>query len=86
MEREGGRCGVNADRRTRPGVVGEAWGRYRDLTGVSVAMCYGLSCVWGWHWVGQWPDSVMVRSALRTWKVRMWSVGSWVIRRSLRMS
>ena len=45
VERESSRGGVNADWRTRPGVVGEVWGRYRDLTSVSVAMCSRSSSV-----------------------------------------
>ena len=36
---------VDADWRARPGVVGEAWRRYRDLTSVSVAMCNCSSSV-----------------------------------------
>ena len=45
VERESSQGGVDADWRARPGVVGEAWCRYRDLTSVSVAMCNCSSSV-----------------------------------------
>ena len=45
VERESSRGGVDTDWPARPGVVGEAWGRYRDLTSVSVAMCNRSSSV-----------------------------------------